>query len=131
MVQLDLSDAMQQLLKDKHLADKTLLLIADDGGGSYSLNGGACTIGANFTIVELTQKDPDYPLVIENNAGLHLYTSKYDALFMKAGLKMDFKNYKIQLKDNTGLLDPSVKIANGAKVLAAFKKGISAHGQSC
>lgn len=131
MLNIKVTDSVMTLLKRKNIADKTLLLVTDDGGGKYSLQGGACSIGAKFSIVALDEFDPEYPLSIENNFELKLYTSDYDTRFLRTGLTLDVKNSRITLKDNTGLLDSNVLIANGKDILAAFEKGIIMNGESC
>ena len=69
---------------------------------------------------------------MENDAGLDLYTSDYDMIFFASGLAMDFQNGAISIKDDAhAYLDGSVRIANGADVLAAFKKGIMVSGATC
>ena len=123
MATIKLSQAFVDLMKKKHLDQKTLLLITDDGGGRYSLQGGACSIGTKFTLIVLDQPD---------DAGLDLYTSDYDMIFFASGLAMDFQNGAISIKDDAhAYLDGSVRIANGADVLAAFKKGIMVSGATC
>lgn len=131
MMQLKLTDTALQRFKDKGLDQKTLLLVTDDGGGKYSLQGGACSIGAKFTIVVLDQPDQLYPIELKNNANLKLYTSDYDLYFFSEGLTLDFKQYQFSLKDNSGILDGAVQIANGQDILAAFEQGITAAGKSC
>lgn len=132
MATIKLSQAFVDLMKKKHLDQKTLLLITDDGGGRYSLQGGACSIGTKFTLIVLDQPDSDYQVKLENVAGLDLYTSDYDMIFFASGLAMDFQNGAISIKDDAhAYLDGSVRIANGADVLAAFKKGIMVSGATC
>lgn len=131
MTKINISDSMLELLKKKDLINKNLLLITDDGGGKYSLQGGACSIGAKFSIVELDQPDPEYPIEIENNHGIKLFTSSYDQTFLGAGLTLDFKRSLIILKDNSGRLDGAVTIANGKEITEAFEKGTIASGQTC
>lgn len=131
MTKINVSPAFVQLMKDKHLDQKTLLLIADDGGGRYSLQGGACTIGSNFTLIELDAPDPDYDVVLENDAGLNLYSSEYDMYFLEDGLTIDYRDYQIRLKDNAHWFDDGVRIAKGADVLEAFKQGIMIAGATC
>lgn len=131
MSKINLTDSMIELLSGPRFENKTLLLIADDGGGKYSLHGGACTIGADFSIVILDQPDPDYPIKLENNANLPLYTSKYNLTFLGKGLKMDFQANSIRLSDDAELLDGAVQITKGAEVLAAFKKGMTAGHFRC
>ncbi|WP_125704890.1 iron-sulfur cluster biosynthesis family protein [Lacticaseibacillus daqingensis] len=131
MAEIQLSDALVARLRERGLADRELLLITDDGGGKYSLQGGACSIGTKFTLIVLDAPDPDYPVTLRNDAGLHLHTSDYDLIFLGPGLAMDYANGAISLKDNAHALDASVRIATGQEVLAAFERGILLEGATC
>ncbi|WP_056969189.1 iron-sulfur cluster biosynthesis family protein [Lacticaseibacillus thailandensis] len=131
MAQIKLTDSFMDLMRRKGLADKTLLLIADDGGGRYSLQGGACTIGSKFSLIELDAPDPDYNVRLENDAGLDLYTSDYDLFFLEHGAVLDFKHYAIDLKDDAHHIDGAVTMAKGADILAAFKQGLTVAGETC
>lgn len=131
MAEIQLTDAFVGLLQDKGLDKKVLLLIADDGGGKYSLQGGACTIGSNFTLIELNAPDPDYDVALTNDAGIQLFTSEYDLYFLEDGLQLDYRDYQIRIKDNAHWFDDGVRIAKGADVLAAFKQGIMLAGETC
>lgn len=128
---ITLTDAFVQLIQAKNLADKDLILIADDGGGKYSLQGGACTIGSKFTLIVVDQPDADYPVALENAAGLKLWSSEYDLLFLEPGLKLDFVDHQIRLQDNAHRFDDGLRIAKGADVLAAFHQGLTVNGVSC
>ncbi|QEA52754.1 iron-sulfur cluster biosynthesis family protein [Loigolactobacillus coryniformis] len=123
MPTIKISAALTTLIQAKHLADKQLILITDDGGGKYSLHGGACTIGTKFTLISLDHPDPAYPVKLENEQQLHLWTSTYDLLFLNPGVAMDYRDGRISIKDNAHLLDSAVQIADGAAVLAAFENG--------
>ena len=132
MATIKLSQSFVDLMKKKHFDQKILLLIADDGGGRYSLQGGACSIGTKFSLIVLDEPDPDYQVKLENDAGLQLYTSDYDMIFFASGLAMDFKQGAISIKDDAhAYLDGSVRIAKGSDVLAAFKKGIMMSSATC
>lgn len=131
MNEITLTPAVIEVLKQKQIADKTLLLITDDAGGKYSLQGGACSIGTKFTIVVLDQPDDEYTVQLKNNAGLSLYTSDYDVYFLGQGLKLDYQKAMISLTNNGQLLDNNVLVANGKDILAAFKQGIFANIGNC
>ena len=131
MPQIHLTDAFMALLDRKHLTQKDLILLADDGGGKYSLQGGACTIGTTFTLIVVDQPDSDYPIALANAQGVKLWSSKYDLYFLSAGLTLDVAHHNILLKDDAELLDSTVRIARGAEVLAAFQQGIKLNGQGC
>lgn len=131
MAEIKVTDAFVDFLKTKGLADKVLLLIADDGGGRYSLQGGACTIGSRFTLIELDKPDPDYSVVLHNDKGLKLYSSDYDMYFLEQGLTIDYREFGIRLKDNAHWFEDGVRIAKGSDVIAAFKQGITVAGETC
>ena len=131
MTSLKMSDRFYVLLVKKQLTDKDLILIADDGGGKYSLNGGACTIGTQFTLITLDHPDPDYPVAIDNARGLKLWSSDYNLYFFDTGLTLDFQHNNIIIKDDAHLLDSAVQIADGQQVLAAFEQGVTAPSETC
>ena len=131
MAKINVTDRMMALLTAKGLTDRDLLLIADDGGGKYSLQGGACTIGTQFTLVTLPQPDPDYPERIDNDRGLRLWSSAYNLYFFDTGLTLDVQRHNILIKDDAHLLDSAVQIADGPAVLAAFEQGVTADGKTC
>lgn len=131
MTTINISDALMAVLQAKKIANKNLVLITDDGGGKYSLHGGACTIGTKFTLIYLDQPDPAYSEPLTNNQGLKLWTSSYDLMFFNPGIAMDYDQGRISIKDDAHMLDNGVQIADGAEVVAAFKRGTTAHGTSC
>lgn len=131
MPKMMIGDALMALLQRKGRSQQELVLITDDGGGKYSLHGGACTIGTKFTLIALNQPDPDYPVKVANNQGLHLWTSDYDLMFLNAGVTMDYRQGRIFIKDDAHILDQAVQIADGDAVLAAFKNGTTAEGSGC
>ncbi|BDZ31975.1 iron-sulfur cluster biosynthesis family protein [Lactiplantibacillus sp. WILCCON 0030] len=131
MTTIKLSEAFVDLLQRKQLTNKNLVLLTDDGGGKYSLHGGACTIGTKFTIIVLDQPDADYPVQLTNTAGIQLWTSAYDLMFLTAGITLDYGQGRISIKDDAHILDQGVQIADGKAVLAAFEQGVAADGKSC
>ena len=131
MPTIKLTPAFVDQMQADHLTDKVLVLLADDGGGKYSLHGGACSIGTKFTLIVLDQPDADYDVKLSNAAGLNLYTSQYDMMFFNDGIAMDYRAGRIAVKDNAHLLDSAVQIANGAEVLAAFHQGVVADAKTC
>ncbi|KRK24183.1 hypothetical protein FD24_GL000554 [Lactiplantibacillus pentosus DSM 20314] len=122
---------MKALLTAKGFADKQLVLVTDDGGGKYSLHGGACSIGTKFTLIVLDQPDPEYDVAVDNNQQLALWTSAYDLIFFNDGIQMDYDQGRISIKDNAHMLDNAVQIAKGAEVLAAFEQGVPADNLTC
>lgn len=131
MTQIKISARLKALLTAKGFADKQLVLVTDDGGGKYSLHGGACSIGTKFTLIVLDQPDPEYDVAVDNNQQLALWTSAYDLIFFNDGIQMDYDQGRISIKDNAHMLDNAVKIAKGAEVLAAFEQGVPADNLTC
>ena len=120
MEKIKLSPELVDYLKEKKLADKTLLLITDDAGGKYSIGGGACSIGGKFSLIEADELEPQYDIQLENEAGIKLFTSKYDLNFLGTGLAMDIRNGAIRLKNDSQLLDSFVGLSSTKKIMAAF-----------
>lgn len=126
MTKLTISKEALALLQKRNYTSFPLLLIVDDGGGDYSVNGGACSIGANFSIIALDNKNFDsrYPLKIENNANLNIYTSKYDLTFMGKDLILDIANAGLRLRNEEGLLTGNVYLAKAQQLAQAAKRGM-------
>ncbi|MGA3409147.1 iron-sulfur cluster biosynthesis family protein [Lactiplantibacillus pentosus] len=131
MTQIKISARLKALLTAKGFADKQLVLVTDDGGGKYSLHGGACSIGTKFTLIVLDQPDPEYDVAVDNNQQLALWTSAYNLIFFNDGIQMDYDQGRISIKDNAHMLDNAVQIAKGAEVLAAFEQGVPADNLTC
>lgn len=131
MPEIKLSPSFMALLQRKGWQTKNLVLLADDGGGKYSLYGGACSIGENFTIVSLAQPDPLYQVPLSNDQGLAFWTSDYDLTFCEPGLALDYRNGSIQLKDRSRFIDGAVQLADGATVLQAAQHGATTPNLGC
>ncbi len=131
MTEIRITDAGYDYLAKKGVADSKLILIADDGGGKYSLQGGSCSIGDRFSLIKVAAMDPDYPLTIANNKGLSLYTSDYDLALLDPGLVLDFQNGGLALRSDAGLLDSAVQIGDGEKLLAANKHVAMTGNKNC
>lgn len=121
MLKISFTKEALSYLKRRELNDKILILIADDGGGKYSIKGGACSIGSHFSIIWVEQKDKDYPLELINDQGIRIYTSKYDSTMMGANLLVDYKAGNLSLSCDEGMLDGGVEIGNGAALIKANK----------
>lgn len=119
MLNITFTDKAINYLKKRKVWDKTLILIADDGGGKYSIQGGSCSIGAHFSLIWVKQKDPDYPLLLANDQGRKIYTSKYDLTVMGPNMIVDYAAGSLNLRDDEGLLDGHVAIGNGAALIKA------------
>ena len=121
MLKITFTDKATDYLKRREIADKTLILITDDGGGKYSIQGGGCSIGSHFSIIWVVQVDPDYPVELENDQGLKIYTSKYDMTMMGPNMVMDYDAGSLNLRSDEGILDGGVEIGNGAALIKANK----------
>ena len=89
MTQIEISDRLKALLVAKGFDKKQLVLVTDDGGGKYSLHGGACSIGTKFTIIVLEQPAPEYNVTVVNNQSIALWPATYDLSFCNDGIKLD------------------------------------------
>lgn len=121
MLKIKFTDQALDYLKRREIADKILILITDDGGGKYSIKGGNCSIGSHFSIIWVDQIDPDYPVQLQNDQGLKIYTSKYDMALMGANMIMDYDKGSLSLRCDEGILDGGVDIGSGAALIKANK----------
>ena len=121
MLKITFTDSALDYLKRREIADKTLILITDDGGGKYASKGGGCSIGSHFSIIWVDEKDPDYPVQLDNDQGLKIYTSKYDMTLMGPNMVMDYNAGSLNLRSDEGILDGGVEIGNGAALIKANK----------
>lgn len=121
MLKITFTDQALDYLKRRKIANKVLILITDDGGGKYSIKGGGCSIGSHFSIIWVEQKDADYPVQLENDQGLKIYTSKYDMALMGPNMVMDYAAGSLNLRSDEGILDGGVDVGNGAALIKANK----------
>ncbi|MGP4115767.1 iron-sulfur cluster biosynthesis family protein [Levilactobacillus zymae] len=105
---IKIKDAAKDYLAAHVTAGSILLLVTDDGSNKYSTIGGSCAIGNKFQLVALTAEDPDYQLVMENNAGYQMRTNQNDAIYLGNGLNLDRVHNQLVLKDDSGILDSAV-----------------------
>lgn len=111
-LKMNIKDDAAEIIK-KHVKDGQVVLLAlNDGSTKYSKQGGTCTIGANFEFVVLDEKDPDYDIKIENNAGLDLYTAKAETRFLEDNLVVNARNATLSLSDDSGIIDGAVGVVN-------------------
>ena len=121
MLKITFTDSALDYLKRRKIADKTLILITDDGGGKYSIKGGGRSIAPHSSITWADEKDPDYPVQLDNDQGLKIYTSKYDMTLMGPNMVMDYNAGSLNLRSDEGILDGGVEIGNGAALIKANK----------
>ncbi|MBA1393714.1 iron-sulfur cluster biosynthesis family protein [Lactobacillus sp. XV13L] len=115
-VKMNIKPAAAAKLQSKVTDGQVVLLALNDGSNKYSSVGGTCTIGANFQFVILAQKDPDFSVKVENNAGLDLYTSPAEMQFLENSLVVDEKNTALNLADDSGVIDGAVTINEHANL---------------
>ena len=107
-MKLTIKDAAKDYLLANIDAGSVLLLTTDDGSNRYSTLGGSCAIGDKFQFVALTEKDAAYDIPVDNDAGLTIWTSKSDALYLGNGLSLDRVHNQLALRDDSGILDSAV-----------------------
>lgn len=98
------------LLEGKVPEGSFVLLALNDGSNKYSTMGGTCTIGANFQLVIMREKDPAFNVPIENNDNLNLWTSPAEQVFLEDNVVLDAKYSMLSLSDDTGIIDSAVSI---------------------
>lgn len=98
-------------LENKIPRGSFVLLALNDGSNKYSDIGGTCTIGANFQLVILKEKDPAFTVPVENNDELEMYTSPDEQVFLQDSVVLDEKYGMLVLSDDTGIIDSAVTIS--------------------
>ena len=68
MVKMTISQDAINFLKNRGYDKHEIILIVDGGGGDYSIEGGSCNIGMDYSLISLdTMKhDSRYSVKIEN-----------------------------------------------------------------
>lgn len=127
MAKIKFTEKAIDYLTRREVADKVLILITDDAGGKYSINGGSCSMGMHYALIWLNHPDKDYPDKLENQQNITIFTSQYDLTMLGDNLVMDYQNGALSLKNDAGLLDGGVEIGNGEVLLKGnynVKQGI-------
>ncbi|WP_276804389.1 iron-sulfur cluster biosynthesis family protein [Lactobacillus hominis] len=125
MVKMTIEADALNLLEKRGYSKFPLLLIVDGGGGDYSIEGGSCSLGADYSIIALDtrQTDPRYPIEIQTNTDLKIYTSDYDLAFLGDNLVLYIKDTTLHLRNDGGLLTGNVKLAKASDIAEAAKRG--------
>ncbi|MDE7049380.1 MAG: iron-sulfur cluster biosynthesis family protein [Lactobacillus sp.] len=110
-IELKIKDGAKEVLEKKVKPGQTILLALNDGSNGYSKLGGTCTIGANFQLVVLDNKDPEFSIKVKNNMDLDLYTSDKELAFLDNGLVLNARNAVLSLSSNEGVIDGGVTIS--------------------
>ena len=126
MVKMTISQDAINFLKNRDYDQHELILIVDGGGGDYSIEGGSCNIGMDYSLISLDTMGHDsrYSVKIENNAGFKIYTSDYDLAFLGDNLILDIHNTTLRLRNDSGILTGAVKIAKASFLAERAKEGI-------
>lgn len=121
-ISINIKPEAQEIIKKKMTDDHQIVLLAlNDGSNKYSKLGGTCTIGASFQFVILDEKDPDYNIKIENNAGLDLYTAEPETTFWENNLVVNARNATLSLSDDSGIIDGGVTVTNEGPAVVTAK----------
>lgn len=126
MVKMRISQDAIDFLKKRGYNKHEILLIVDGGGGDYSIEGGSCNIGMDYSLIspDTMKHDPRYSVKIENNANFEIYTSDYDLAFLGDNLVLDIHDTTLRLRNDSGILTGAVKIAKASFLAEQAKKGI-------
>ena len=109
-VNLKIKPDAEKIIMGKVKPGQIIILALNDGSNGYSKLGGTCTIGANFQLVVLEKKDPEFSIPVKNNLNLEMYTSPDELSFLDAGLILNARNSVLSLSDNEGIVDGAVTI---------------------
>lgn len=109
-VKITFTPEASQYLKRKQDGKAVLLLALNDGSNQYSLQGGTCTIGANFQFVALDGKDDNYTIPLVNDQGFDLYTGQAEMGFLDENLHVAEQYGMLSLSDGSGLIDAAVGV---------------------
>lgn len=109
-VTLKIKPEAEKIIASKVKPGQVVILALNDGSNGYSKLGGTCTIGANFQLVVLGEKDPEFSIPVKNNLNLEMYTSPAELSFLDAGLILNARNSVLALSDNEGIVDGAVTI---------------------
>ena len=109
-VKITFTPEASQYLKRKQDGKAVLLLALNDGSNQYSLQGGTCTIGANFQFVALDKKDDNYTIPLVNYQGFDLYTGQAEMGFLDENLHVAEQYGMLSLSDGSGLIDAAVGV---------------------
>ena len=101
------ADKIRKSVKD----GQVVLLSLNDGSNKYSNIAGSCAAGTRFQFVVLDKQDPEFSIKVENNAGLDLYTSPAEMLYLGNNLVVDEKNAAISLADDSGVIDAAMTVS--------------------
>ena len=120
MVKMTISQDAIDFLKNRSYNKHEILLIVDGGGGDYSIEGGSCNIGMDYSLISLdTMKhDPRYSVKIENNANFEIYMGNMTVKIL------DIHDTTLRLRNDSGILTGAVKIAKASFLAERAKEGI-------
>lgn len=85
-------------------------LALDDGSNKYSTVGGSCAIGNKFQLVFTSTPDSKFTSVLADQADYRVLTSNDELVFVDNGAVLDYRNGRLSLRDDSGILDGAVGI---------------------
>src|SRR5699024_12514304 len=102
MVKMRISQDAINFLKKRGYNKHEILLIVEGGGGDYSIEGGSCNIGMDYSLISLdTMKhDPLYSVKSQHNANSKIYTSHYDLAFLGNKLDLEIHDTTLRLRND-------------------------------
>lgn len=118
MVKISFTEATLAYLQKRGFLTSTLLLTAADAGGKYSVLGGSCSMGMHYSLIKLAAPDKDFSLKLVNSDNVAVYSSQYNLKMLGSNLILDYVNAGLLLKDETGLLDGNLLLADGSELLS-------------
>ncbi|KRK86210.1 iron-sulfur cluster biosynthesis family protein [Lentilactobacillus sunkii] len=108
------NEAIQQL-KKAFPADSRLLLSFDDGVGPFS-KVGICSLDTSYDVIAVDQdaKTPDYNTQLEANFGDWAFKG-YSKIYLDQDMKLDYKNNRIVLSSEAGIMDSNIELKDLTK----------------
>lgn len=108
------NEALQQI-KKVFPADSKLLLSFDDGVGPFS-KVGVCSLDTSYDLIAV-DKDaevPDYDTKLDANAG-NWYYKGYSKIYLDQDMKLDYKNHRVVLSSESGIMDSNIELKDLTK----------------
>jgi uncharacterized protein YqkB len=108
------NEAIQQL-KKVFPANSRLLLSFDDGVGPFS-KVGICSLDTSYDVIGVDKdaKTPDYDTKLEANFGDWAFKG-YSKIYLDQDMKLDYKNNRIVLSSEAGIMDSNIELKDLTK----------------
>lgn len=110
-MKLHIEEAVKDLITTRYPQANTLLLALNDGSNAFSSAEGCCLIGDRFMVV-VTQQVPANFTIPLANPDFTVYSSPYEAHFVKGELTLSLhpSTHSLMLKGGEGILDLNVEL---------------------